>query len=140
MPDYKEVTHEKMFLKEPGTDRVRKNAAGRLKNLLNEGWRETDRWNTDRYIMVRLERSGVSPWIGKPIKISAADLPPRREGRRGGPPFGGGGGRGGPGGGRGGPGQGGRGGPPGAGGRGGGPPQGGGGPPGQGAPPAGGGR
>jgi hypothetical protein len=116
MPDYKEVTHERLYLKEQGTERVRKSAAGRLKHMLAQGWRETDRWHTDRYIMVRLERSGVSPWIGQPIKISAADLPPRREGRRG-PPFGGGGGRGG-----GPPRGGGRGGPPGAGAPGGGPP------------------
>jgi hypothetical protein len=113
MPDYKEVTHERLYLREPGTERIRKNAAGRLKYMLAQGWRETDRWHTDRYIMVRLERSGVSPWIGKPIRITQADLPPRRDGgRRQGPPFGGG--RGG-----GAPGPGGRGGPPGPGGRGG---------------------
>ena len=118
MPDYKEVRHERLYLKEPGTERMRKTSAGRLKRMLTEGWRETERWHAEDHITVRLERTGVSPWIGKPVRITQADLPPRRDGRRdggfggrgGGPP----GGRGGPPGGRGGPGApgGGPGGPP----------------------------
>ena len=99
MPDYKEVRHERLWLREPGTERLRKRAAGRLKHFLAEGWRETDRWSAERYVMVRLERTGVSPWIGKPIQRRQADEPPRREGRgregfggRGGGPGGGGGG------------------------------------------------
>jgi hypothetical protein len=96
VPDYKEVTHERLWLREPGTDKLRKRAAGRLKHLTALGWRETERWPGDRYVTVRLERTGVSPWIGKPIRRRQADEPPRREGRgRGG--FGQGGGRGGPG-------------------------------------------
>ena len=126
MADYKQVIHERLYLKEPGTEKFRKTSAGRLKRLLADGWRETERWHAEDHITVRLERSGVSPWIGQPIRMKAADLPPRRDaGRRGGG-FGGGG-RGGPGapGGRGGPG-GGRGGGPGApGAPGGGPPAGG---------------
>jgi hypothetical protein len=103
MADYKEVRHDRLYLKEPRTERLRKSAQGRLKHLLAEGWRETERWHADDYITVRLERSGVSPWIGKPVRITQADLPPRRDGRRdgggrGGPPAG----RGGPPGGRGG--------------------------------------
>ena len=100
MPEYKEVTHERLWLKEPGTDKLRKRASGRLKHLTALGWRETERWPGDRYITVRMERTGVSPWIGKPIRRRQADEPPRREGRgRGGFGQGGGpGGRGGPGG------------------------------------------
>ena len=107
MPDYKEVIHERLYLKEPRTERLRKNAAGHLKHLLDTGWRETERWHADDHITVRLERTGVSPWIGKPIRITQADLPPRRDGGRrpggfggpgrGGPGAPGGGGRGGPG-------------------------------------------
>jgi hypothetical protein len=125
LPDYKEVIHERLYLREPRTERLRKTSAGRLKHLTATGWRETERWHADDYITVRLERSGVSPWIGQPIRLKAADMPARRDqGRRGGGFGQGGGGRGGPGGpGRGGPGAPGRGGPgapgaPGAGGRG----------------------
>jgi hypothetical protein len=92
MPDYKQVRHERLYLKEPGTERLRKNASGRLRRLVNEGWRETERWHADQFITVRLERTGVSPWIGKPIRITQADLPPRRDAnRRDGPPGGRGG-------------------------------------------------
>src|SRR5947199_8107614 len=118
MPDYKEVRHERLYLKEPRTERLRKTAAGRLKHMLADGWRETERWHAEDHITVRLERTGVSPWIGQPIRLKAADMPAaRRDAGRRGQGFGGGG-RGGPppGGGRGGP-------PPG---RGGGPPPGGG--------------
>ena len=94
MPDYKEVRHERLYLKEPKTERLRKSAAGRLKHMTANGWRETERWHADDHITVRLERSGVSPWIGKPIRITAADAPPRRDAnRRGGGGAPGGGGR-----------------------------------------------
>ena len=97
MPDYKQVIHERLYLKEPGTERFRKTSAGRLKRLLAEGWRETERWHAEDHITVRLERAGVSPWIGQPIRLKAADMPAARRdargrGQGGGP---GGGGRGG---------------------------------------------
>lgn len=98
MPDYKQVRHERLYLREPRTEKLRKTAEGRMKRLVAEGWRETERWHADDHITVRFERSGVSPWIGKPIRITQADLPPRRDGnRRGGFQGGGGPGRGGPG-------------------------------------------
>ena len=40
---------------------------------------KTERGRTN--LTVRLERTGVSPWIGKPIRRRQADEPPRREGR-----------------------------------------------------------
>ena len=43
MPDYKEVLHERLYVRVPGTDKLRKTAAARLKHLLANGWRETDR-------------------------------------------------------------------------------------------------
>src|SRR2546423_8032737 len=115
MSDYKQVIHERLYLKEPGTERFRKTSAGQLKRLVAEGWRETERWHAEDHVTVRLERSGVSPWIGQPIRLKASDMPAaRRSDARGrGQGFGGGGGRGGPPqGGRGGPPQAGRGGPP----------------------------
>ena len=82
MADYKEVVHQRLYVKEPRTERLRRSAAGHLRHLLATGWRETERWHADDYITVRLERTGVSPWIGKPIRIKAADLPPRRDASR----------------------------------------------------------
>jgi hypothetical protein len=114
MGERKEIRYERLYVKVPGTDRLRKSAAGRLRHLLNTGWRETERNRTGDYIRVRVERTGFTPEF---VKIKEAPAPPPRE-RRGGPPGrggrfggpggpGGGGGRfggpGGPGGGRGGP-------------------------------------
>src|SRR5205823_14816187 len=111
MAEHHEVRHEKLWLKEPGTERLRKNATARLRYLLNTGWRETDRWIGTDYITVKVERSGVDPRVGRMPKIEPPPPRPPREGgdRRGG--FGGrgfggpGGPRGGPGGPRGGPGS-----------------------------------
>jgi hypothetical protein len=41
MADYKEVTHERLYVRVPGTDKLRKTAANRLKHLVAAGWRET---------------------------------------------------------------------------------------------------
>ncbi len=65
MGEYREVRHERLYLKEPGTERLRKGSAARLKHMLATGWRETERWYSDRFITARVERSGVDPAIGK---------------------------------------------------------------------------
>jgi hypothetical protein len=104
--EYKEVVHERLYVKVPGGDKLRKTSAGRFKYMLAAGWRETDRWQHPEYITVKLERSGHAPTM----KILPKPPPPpqrmNRGGGRGG--FGGRGGgyggRGGPGGPRGGPG------------------------------------
>jgi len=107
MAEHHEVRHERLWLKEPGTERLRKNAAAHLRYLLATGWRETDRWIGTDYITVKVERSGVDPRIGRMPKIEPPPPRPPREDRRGG--FGGrgfggpGGPRGGSGGSRGGP-------------------------------------
>ncbi len=90
MADHHEVRHERLWLKEPGTERLRKNAESRLRYLLAKGWRETDRWIGTEYITVKVERSGVDPRIGRMPKIEPPPPRPPREGgdRRG---FGGGG-------------------------------------------------
>src|SRR5919198_1757142 len=99
MGDHKEVMYERLYVKVPGTDKLRKNAAGRLRHLLNTGWRETERAQTGDYIRVRVERTGFTPEF---VTIKEGPPPPPRE-RRGGPGRGGRfGGPGGPGG-RGGP-------------------------------------
>jgi len=129
--EHKEVKYLRLFLKEPGTERLRKTAAGWLERLTTEGWRETLREKNHDHIVVRMEREGFKP---RTIKVRPPEPRPTRDrggfgrggpgGRGGGGGFGGGGGRGGPGGrgGGGGFGGGGRGGPGGPGGRGGPPP------------------
>jgi hypothetical protein len=124
MADYREVRYEQLYVKVPNGERLRSTAAGRLKRLISEGWRETDRSQSPDYIKVRLERSGHAPLMKHLPPIPPQQGRPPRDGMNRG--FGGG--RGGPrgggprGGGRGGPGSGGPGGPggggPGAGGAG----------------------
>jgi hypothetical protein len=85
MADYREVRHERLYLKEPRTERLRKGAVARLKYLLSTGWRETERWHADEYITVKVERTGVDPRIGKLPNIPPpAPRPSRSQPGRGG--------------------------------------------------------
>ena len=61
MPDYKEVLHERLYVRVPGTDKLRKTAAARIKHLLANGWRETERDQRPDHVMVRFERTGHAP-------------------------------------------------------------------------------
>jgi len=61
MSDYKEIIHERLYVKVPGGDRLRKTADARLKHLLANGWRETERTQNADYIQVRFERTGHAP-------------------------------------------------------------------------------
>ena len=61
MSDYKEIIHERLYVKVPGGDRLRKNAASRQKHLLANGWCETERTQNADYIQVRFERTGHAP-------------------------------------------------------------------------------
>ncbi|HCP61976.1 MAG TPA: hypothetical protein DIU14_05825 [Actinobacteria bacterium] len=110
MSDYKEVRVERLHVKVPGGDKLRKGAEGRLRHLMATGWREVERSTTGDYIRVKVERSGHAPRV---FKIPKPSAPPPGRGNRGfgGPGGFGGGGRGGPGGGSRGFGGGGRGGP-----------------------------
>jgi hypothetical protein len=88
--DHREVIRERLYVKQPGTEKLRKNAAGRMKYLLKDGWRETERWHTETYITVQFERTGVSPQLGKIPRYTPSERPPRDAMRRGhGPPGGG---------------------------------------------------
>jgi hypothetical protein len=92
MAEYREVRHERLYVKEPRTERLRKSAAARLRYLLAEGWRETERWHADDYVTVKVERSGHAPRM---TKLPKPTPPPQRPPRQGGPGgFGGGPGRG----------------------------------------------
>ena len=79
MADYKEVVHQRLYVKEPRTERLRKGAAGWLRHQLAIGWKETERWHADDYVTVRLERSGHAPRMTRMPKIvPVAGRPPRR--------------------------------------------------------------
>jgi hypothetical protein len=83
MSDYKEVLHERLFVRVPGTEKLRKTADARQKHLLANGWRETDRSVTPDYIQVRFERTGHAPMKARlPRKApEIQDRRPRRDGQ-----------------------------------------------------------
>lgn len=86
MAEYREVMYERLYLKEPRTERLRKSAAGHLRHLLATGWKEIERWHTDDYITVRMERTGHAPLMTRMPKIEPpAPRPPRRGMGPGGP-------------------------------------------------------
>jgi hypothetical protein len=88
MADYKEITHERLYVKVPGTEKLRKTAASRLKHMLAAGWRETERTRETDYVQVRLERSGHAPMkarVPKPVAEVRIERRPRRDGGFGGP-------------------------------------------------------
>ena len=88
MADYKEVRHERLYVKVPGTDKLRKSAAARLKHLMSNGYREIERTQAPDHIVVRLERTGHAPMQARLPRY----VPEQRFERRRGP--GGPGGRG----------------------------------------------
>lgn len=86
MADYKEVLHERLYVRVPGTDKLRRTATARLKHLLANGWREVERNQDTDFLRVRLERSGHAPMkarlpkLGPEVKIERR---PRRDGQGG---------------------------------------------------------
>jgi hypothetical protein len=102
MADYREVRVERLYLKVPNTDKLRKNAAGRHRHLLADGWREMERSLEVDHIRVRYERTGQAPLkarLPRPEKEQFRfERRPRGGGfgGRGGGPRGGGRGGGGP--------------------------------------------
>ena len=87
MSDYKEVLHERLYVKVPGTDKLRKTAAARLKHLLANGYREIERALKPDHIMVRFERTGHAPMKARLPKKGPEIRDQRRPRRdnRGGP-------------------------------------------------------
>jgi hypothetical protein len=95
MADHKEVRVERLYLKVPNTDALRKNASGRHRHLLAAGWREMERKQQIDHIWVRYERTGPTPLR---LRLPRPDKDAGRFERR--PRMGDRGGRGGPRGGR----------------------------------------
>jgi hypothetical protein len=85
MSDYREVIHERLYVRVPGTDKLRKTAANREKHLLANGWRETERNQTPDYIQVRFERTGHAPMRARLPRHAPeiVDRRPRRDGQGG---------------------------------------------------------
>jgi hypothetical protein len=51
-----EVTALRLYSRTPGTDRLRKSAAGELRQMLAAGWQETGRTIHTDHVLVRMER------------------------------------------------------------------------------------
>jgi hypothetical protein len=92
MADYKHVRVERLYLKVPNTENLRKSAAGRHKHLVADGWREVERKREVDHIWVRYERTGPTPIrlrMPRPDKDQGRfERRPRiggRDGGRGGP-------------------------------------------------------
>lgn len=88
MPEYKEVLHERLYVRVPGTEKLRKTAAARLKHLLATGWRETDRQMLPDHVALRFERTGHAPMrarLPKHVAEVRVERRPRRDGPGGGP-------------------------------------------------------
>jgi hypothetical protein len=87
MADYREILHERLYVKVPGTDKLRKTAADRQKHLLANGWRELDWQRRTDHVMVTFERTGHAPMKARLPKQAPevhVDRRPRRDDNRGG--------------------------------------------------------
>ena len=86
MADYREIIHERFYVKVPGGDSLRKTAASRQKHLLANGWREVERAQTAEYFQVRFERTGHAPMKAR-LPTKGPEIRdqrrPRRDGRGG---------------------------------------------------------
>jgi hypothetical protein len=87
MADYREILHERLYVKVPGSDALRKTAANRQKHLLANGWRELERQQRVDHVMVTFERTGHAPMkarLPKPVAEVHIERRPRRDDNRGG--------------------------------------------------------
>jgi hypothetical protein len=86
MADYKEVRVERLYVKVPNTDKLRKNSSGRHKHLLADGWREVERHPDIDHITVKYERTGPIPLKLRLPKGPQEQPRMERRPRTGGPP------------------------------------------------------
>src|SRR4026209_1853737 len=73
MGDHKEVLYERRYVQVPGTDKLRKAAAARLKHLLANGYWESERTQAPDSIVVHVERTGVAPLKARLPRQEAPD-------------------------------------------------------------------
>ena len=79
MGDHREVLYERLYVKVPGTDKLRKTAASRLKHLLANGYREIERTQAPDHTVVHVERTGVAPLK---VRLPRQEPPDQRYERR----------------------------------------------------------
>jgi hypothetical protein len=79
MGDHREVLYERLYVKVPGTDKLRKTAQGRLRYLLSNGFREIERTQAPDHLVVHLERTGVAPLK---VRLPRQEAPDQRFERR----------------------------------------------------------
>jgi hypothetical protein len=83
MAEHREVRYERLYVTVPNGEKLRRTAAGRLKRLISDGWREVERTATPDYLRVRLERTGHAPLMTRlPVIVPQQGRPPR-DGQRG---------------------------------------------------------
>ncbi|CAN5666482.1 hypothetical protein BH18ACT17_BH18ACT17_01060 [soil metagenome] len=85
MPDYREIMHERLYVKVPGTDNLRKTAANRQKHLQANGWRELERQQRTDHVMITFERTGHAPMKARlPKQVAEVHMErrPRRDDNR----------------------------------------------------------
>ena len=85
MADHREVRVERLHVKVPNTDTLRKTAAGRHRHLLAAGWREVERKQDIDHVWVRYERTGVPPLRQRLPRAEQDTGRPDRRGRGQGP-------------------------------------------------------
>ena len=73
MADYREILHERLYVRVPGTDKLRKTAANRHKHLLANGWRELEREPGRRPHHGQVRAHGSCPDEGSPAQAGARD-------------------------------------------------------------------
>lgn len=56
IPARNEVTTLRLYSRSPGTQNLRKSAAGELRHMLAVGWQETERTVHADHVLVRMER------------------------------------------------------------------------------------
>ncbi len=83
MAEHREVRYEHLYLRVPNSDKLRRTAAGRLKRLISDGWREVERVPAPDYLTVRLERTGHAPLMTHLPVIPPQQGRPPRDGQRG---------------------------------------------------------
>lgn len=65
-----EVTVVRLYVKVPGTSRLRKGATAQLHRLVADGWQETKSVVYDDYVLVRLERPvPPTPWTASKERV-----------------------------------------------------------------------
>ena len=81
MADYREILHERLYVKVPGTYSPQDRRQP-PKHLLANGWRELERQQRADHVMVTFERTGHAPMkarLPKPVAEVRIERRPRRD-------------------------------------------------------------